>query len=127
MAFECGTLLCGHHALHELRMRDRPKIPDLSKEWQAPLRLAERRGKNEVVELRFFGGLTVQETPDVFDVSPETVMRDWKTAKAWLSSRPLSMAGALERHACAQLTRSRPTRSKDLREPCARLAECCAV
>jgi DNA-directed RNA polymerase specialized sigma24 family protein len=34
--------------------------------------------------MRFFGGLTVDETADVLNVSPETVMRDWKTAKAWL-------------------------------------------
>jgi RNA polymerase sigma factor (TIGR02999 family) len=39
---------------------------------------------SQVVELRFFGGLTVEETADVLKVSPETVMRDWKTAKAWL-------------------------------------------
>ena len=39
---------------------------------------------SHVVELRFFGGLSVQETADVLMVSPETVMRDWKTAKAWL-------------------------------------------
>ena len=39
---------------------------------------------SQVVELRFFGGLTVDETADVLNVSPETVMRDWKTAKAWL-------------------------------------------
>jgi RNA polymerase sigma factor (TIGR02999 family) len=38
----------------------------------------------QVVELRFFGGLTVQETADLLKVSPETVMRDWKTAKVWL-------------------------------------------
>ncbi len=38
----------------------------------------------QVVELRFFGGLTVAETADVLNISPETVMRDWKTAKAWL-------------------------------------------
>ena len=38
----------------------------------------------QVVELRFFGGLTVEETADILNVSPETVMRDWKTAKAWL-------------------------------------------
>jgi RNA polymerase sigma factor (TIGR02999 family) len=38
----------------------------------------------QVVELRFFGGLTVDETAHVLNVSPETVMRDWKTAKAWL-------------------------------------------
>ena len=39
---------------------------------------------SQVVELRFFGGLNVEETADVLNVSPETVMRDWKTAKAWL-------------------------------------------
>jgi RNA polymerase sigma factor (sigma-70 family) len=39
---------------------------------------------SQVVELRFFGGLTVTETAQVLNVSPETVMRDWKTAKAWL-------------------------------------------
>jgi RNA polymerase sigma factor (TIGR02999 family) len=40
--------------------------------------------RSRVVELRFFGGLTVEETAAVLDVSPETVMRDWKVAKAWL-------------------------------------------
>ena len=39
---------------------------------------------SQVVELRFFGGLSVEETADVLNVSPETVMRDWRTAKAWL-------------------------------------------
>jgi RNA polymerase sigma-70 factor, ECF subfamily len=39
---------------------------------------------SQVVELRFFGGLTVDETADVLNASAETVMRDWKTAKAWL-------------------------------------------
>jgi RNA polymerase sigma factor (TIGR02999 family) len=39
---------------------------------------------SQVVELRFFGGLSVEETADVLSVSPETVMRDWKTAKVWL-------------------------------------------
>jgi RNA polymerase sigma factor (TIGR02999 family) len=42
----------------------------------------ERRSR--VVELRFFGGLTVEETAGVLDVSPETIMRDWKVARAWL-------------------------------------------
>jgi RNA polymerase sigma-70 factor (ECF subfamily) len=42
----------------------------------------ERKGR--VVELRFFGGLSVEETADVLNVSVETVMRDWKLAKAWL-------------------------------------------
>jgi DNA-directed RNA polymerase specialized sigma24 family protein len=39
---------------------------------------------SRVVELRFFGGPPVEETADVLDASPETVMRDWKTAKVWL-------------------------------------------
>jgi RNA polymerase sigma factor (TIGR02999 family) len=40
--------------------------------------------KSRVVELRFFGGLSVAETAEALKVSPETVMRDWSTAKAWL-------------------------------------------
>jgi RNA polymerase sigma factor (TIGR02999 family) len=40
--------------------------------------------KSEAVELRFFGGLSVEETAEVLKVSPETVMRDWKFAKSWL-------------------------------------------
>jgi len=40
--------------------------------------------KSRVVELRFFGGLSVDETAEVLKVSPETVMRDWKLARVWL-------------------------------------------
>ena len=40
--------------------------------------------KVQVVEMRFFGGLSVEETAEVLKVSPVTVMRDWSTAKAWL-------------------------------------------
>ena len=40
--------------------------------------------KSRVVELRFFGGLSVEETAAVLHVSPDTVMRDWRLAKAWL-------------------------------------------
>jgi RNA polymerase sigma factor (TIGR02999 family) len=39
----------------------------------------------QVVELRFFGGLTVDETAQVLKVSPQTVMRDWSLARAWLA------------------------------------------
>jgi RNA polymerase sigma factor (TIGR02999 family) len=42
--------------------------------------------KSRVVELRFFGGLTVQETATVLNVSEDTVNRDWKFAKHWLLS-----------------------------------------
>src|SRR5438552_15395576 len=40
--------------------------------------------KSQMVELRFFGGLSIEETAEVLKVSPATVMRDWTLAKAWL-------------------------------------------
>ena len=40
--------------------------------------------KAKVIELRFFGGLSVEETAEVLKLSPQSVMRDWKLAKAWL-------------------------------------------
>ena len=40
--------------------------------------------KVQIVEMRFFGGLTVEEISDVLDVSTGTVKRDWRAAKAWL-------------------------------------------
>jgi len=49
--------------------------------------------KGQVVELRFFGGLSVEETAEVLKVSKETVMRDWKLAKSWLR-RELSRENA---------------------------------
>lgn len=49
--------------------------------------------KSKVVELRFFGGLNVQETAEVLSVSPDTVVRDWRLAKVWLL-RELSRDGA---------------------------------
>ena len=43
--------------------------------------------KSRVVELRYFGGMSVEETAEVLGVSPVTVMRDWKLAKAWILRR----------------------------------------
>lgn len=40
--------------------------------------------KSRIVELRFFGGLSIEETADVLHVSPDTVKRDWRLAKLWL-------------------------------------------
>jgi RNA polymerase sigma factor (TIGR02999 family) len=40
--------------------------------------------KARVIELRFFGGLSVEETAEILKISPQSVMRDWKLAKAWL-------------------------------------------
>jgi RNA polymerase sigma factor (sigma-70 family) len=43
--------------------------------------------QSEIVELRFFGGLTVEETAEVMKIAPITVMREWRTAKAWLRDK----------------------------------------
>jgi RNA polymerase sigma-70 factor, ECF subfamily len=49
---------------------------------QALERVDPRKAK--IVELKFFGGLSVEETAEVLKISPQTVMRDWKMARAWL-------------------------------------------
>jgi hypothetical protein len=54
--------------------------------------------KSRVVELRFFGGLTVDETAEVLDVSADTVKRDWRLARLWLL-RQLKECGLLEQDA----------------------------
>ena len=48
-------------------------------------RIDER--KSRVVELRYFGGMTIAETAEALTISPETVARDWRLAKAWLRRR----------------------------------------
>jgi RNA polymerase sigma factor (TIGR02999 family) len=59
--------------------------PDLVALDEALVRLASLdERKSRVVELRFFGGLGVDETAEVLGVSADTVMRDWRLAKAWL-------------------------------------------
>jgi RNA polymerase sigma factor (TIGR02999 family) len=55
-------------------------------------RLASMEARqSEIVELRFFGGLTVEETAEVLKISPRTVMREWNFARAWLRKE---MAGS---------------------------------
>lgn len=49
--------------------------------------------KSQIVELRFFGGLSVEETAEVVGISPVTVMRDIKFAKAWLAREMSKTAG----------------------------------
>ena len=58
--------------------------------------------KSQVVELRFFGGLSIEEAAELLKVSPETVKRDWKLAKAWLRRE-------LRRHARARDDGSPPS------------------
>jgi RNA polymerase sigma factor (TIGR02999 family) len=72
-------------SLDEALLVSRERGADLVALDDALKTLAEtdpRRGR--VVELRFFGGLSVEETAEVVRISPETVMHDWKFAKAWL-------------------------------------------
>lgn len=40
--------------------------------------------KSQIIELRFFGGLSIEETAEVLDISPATVTREWRMARAWL-------------------------------------------
>lgn len=54
----------------------------LDEALQKLMRLDPRQ--SQIVELRFFGGMTVEEIAEVLDVSPRTVKREWRLAKAWL-------------------------------------------
>jgi RNA polymerase sigma-70 factor (ECF subfamily) len=70
--------------VEELAAVDKPdfELVALDDALQALAKFDQR--KSRVVELRSFGGLSVEETAAVLHVSPDTVMRDWKLAKAWL-------------------------------------------
>ncbi len=59
------------------------------------LLLLSRRDEQQgrIVEMRFFGGLTVEETAKALEVSPATVKRDWNMAKAWLTREMQRGAG----------------------------------
>src|SRR5437870_5626262 len=79
--------------LDEAFVFSKEKSPDLIALDTALERLAELDArKSKVVELRFFGGLSVEEAAEVLKVSPFTVHRDWRLAKAWLH-RELSEEG----------------------------------
>jgi RNA polymerase sigma-70 factor (ECF subfamily) len=54
----------------------------LDESLQRLTKIDPRQGR--IVELRFFGGLTVEETAHVLGISPKTVKREWSVAKAWL-------------------------------------------
>jgi RNA polymerase sigma-70 factor (ECF subfamily) len=55
--------------------------------------------KSKIVEFRFFAGLSIEETAEVLDVSPGTVMRDWTLAKAWLRREMSSPQSGSQRFA----------------------------
>jgi len=58
------------------------EVEDLDEALTALSKIDPRKGR--VVELRFFGGLSVEETAEVLEISQETVTRDWRVAKTWL-------------------------------------------
>jgi DNA-directed RNA polymerase specialized sigma24 family protein len=60
-----------------------PDLAALDDALAALAKMDERR--SQVIELRFFGGLTVEETALALNVSPDTVMRDSRLARAWLA------------------------------------------
>jgi RNA polymerase sigma factor (TIGR02999 family) len=59
-----------------------PDIIAINDALSALAKIDPRKGR--VVELRFFGGLSVEETAAVLGISPDSVMRDWRLARAWL-------------------------------------------
>jgi RNA polymerase sigma factor (TIGR02999 family) len=59
-----------------------PDLVALNDALEALTKVNARR--SQVVEMRFFGGLSVDETADALGVSPQTVLRDWQLAKVWL-------------------------------------------
>jgi RNA polymerase sigma-70 factor (ECF subfamily) len=67
-----------------LVVRDEPGVDfvALNDALDALAKFDER--KSRIVEMRFFAGLTVEETASVLQISADTVMRDWRLAKAWL-------------------------------------------
>ncbi|HKQ79947.1 MAG TPA: sigma-70 family RNA polymerase sigma factor [Blastocatellia bacterium] len=86
-----------HHVpLEEAAVFSAEQAPDLVALDDALTDLAAiDQRKSQVVELRFFGGLSVEETAEALKVSPRTVMSDWSLAKAWLL-RELSGEGGNE-------------------------------
>lgn len=88
-ARSCQALKRGA-AAHPVELEEaRVSVDDLGTDWVSlddarnPLGAFDAR-KSQVVELRFFGGLSAEESAEVLKVSPETVLRDWKLAKSWL-------------------------------------------
>ena len=117
-----GALKRGGKAVH-LSLDDEPGVtqaPDVDvlalDDALAALAEMDAR-KSQVVELRYFGGLSVDETAEALEVSPETVMRDWKMAKLWLfrqlkASEPQEPAGRHDREALATNRAGVPRRAR---------------
>jgi DNA-directed RNA polymerase specialized sigma24 family protein len=82
-----GTVTSGKFSIIPKAAKDKGKQPDadLLALHDVLNRLAEiDPDQGRIVELRFFGGLTIEETAEVMHVSHATVEREWRVAKAWL-------------------------------------------
>jgi RNA polymerase sigma-70 factor, ECF subfamily len=77
-----GAIPISLEAVPLVSSRSQPELLAIDDALTALAKVDSRKG--QVVELRFFGGLSVEETAEVLGVSPDTVVRDWKLAKAWL-------------------------------------------
>ena len=75
--------VCSRPGSDSDRRLDASSLCALDDALESLTRIDPRRAK--VIELRFFGGLSVEETAEVLQVSPQTVMRDWRLARAWLA------------------------------------------
>lgn len=72
-------------SLDDLAIFSKERSADLIWLDEALIRLSSLDHRQaEIVELRFYGGLSVEETAGILDISPKTVKRDWRVAKAWL-------------------------------------------
>ena len=77
-----GAIPISLEAVPVVSSRPQPELLAIDAALSALAKVDSR--KSQVVELRFFGGLTVEETAEVLGVSRDTIVRDWKLAKAWL-------------------------------------------
>ena len=83
-----------HLPLNDVAMANQERAAELVALDDALIGLAKMDPrKSQIVELRFFGGLTVEETAEALDLAPITVMREWRAAKAWLHRQVTSETG----------------------------------
>ena len=87
-----------HLALDDVSVTIRERAAEFIALDEALDRLAQVDArKSQLVELRFFGGMTVEETAEVMKISPITVKREWRAAKAWLSREIIGAPDELDR------------------------------
>ena len=89
--------LDGAHAFSPAKSRELVELDDALRDLE---RQDPQQGR--IVELRYFGGLTVEETAEVLGISPRTVKRDWRVARAWLHGELSGRRDAMIPDRCGQ-------------------------